>query len=80
MFRRGQLDAIKPGQEYRPPVPGFLMTTARVLTIGPDAYGIPHVHFEIRLGPASARTALVQEIRVLSLESFAALYPKPVAA
>jgi hypothetical protein len=56
-----------------------MVSTARVLTIGPDAYGIPHVHFEITLASPSGRN-VVHETRVLSLESFAELYPQEVAA
>jgi hypothetical protein len=78
MQRRGRLEAIKPGRQFRPLVAGIMVSTARVLTIGPDAYGIPHVHFEITLAVPSGRN-VVQEIRVLSLESFAQLYPEPVA-
>ena len=60
-------------------VAGIMVSTARVLTIGPDAYGIPHVYFEITMAPPSGRH-VVHESRVLSLESFAELYPEPVSA
>ena len=77
MFRRDRLGDIKPGRQFRPHVVGMMISTARVLTIGPDSYGIPHVHFEITIAPPSGMNA-VQETRVLSLERFAALYPDPV--
>ncbi len=79
MMRRGRLDAIQPGRQFRPGVASLMVSTARVLTIGPDAYGIPHVHFEITLASPSGRN-VVHETRVLSLESFAELYPQEVAA
>ena len=79
MFRRGHLEAVQPGRQFRPLVAGLMVSTARVLTIGPDAYGIPHVHFEITMGAPSGRN-LVHETRVLSLESFAQLYPQEIAA
>jgi hypothetical protein len=78
MFRRGQFDAVQPGRQFRPLVAGLMVSTARVLTIGPDAHGIPHVFFEITMAAPSSRH-VVHENRVLSLESFAALYPEPVA-
>jgi len=79
MHRRGQLEAVQPGRRFRPLVAGIMVSTARVLTIGPDAYGIPHVYFEITMAPPSGRN-VVHESRVLSLESFAELYPEPVGA
>ena len=78
MFRRGQVEAVQPGRQYRPLVAGLMVTTARVLTVGQDAHGIPHVYFEITMGAPSS-SHVVQENRVLSLESFTALYPQPVA-
>jgi len=78
MFRRGHLEAVQPGRQFRPLVAGLMVSTARVLTIGPDAYGIPHVYFEITMTAPSGRN-VVHENRVLSLERFAALYPEPVA-
>jgi hypothetical protein len=78
MMRRGRLEAIQPGRQFRPVVAGLMVSTARVLTIGPDAYGIPHVHFEITLASPSGRN-VVHEMRVLSLESFAQLYPQEIA-
>jgi hypothetical protein len=72
------LEAVQPGRQFRPLVAGIMVSTARVLTIGPDAHGIPHVYFEITMGPPSGRD-VIHESRVLSLESFAALYPEPVA-
>ena len=77
MFRRGQAE-VQPGRQYRPLVAGLMVTTARVLTVGPDAHGIPHVYFEITMGAPSS-SHVVHENRVLSLESFTALYPQPVA-
>ena len=78
MMRRGRLEAIQPGRQFRPGVAGMMVSTARVLTIGPDAYGIPHVYFEITLASPSGRN-VVHETRVLSLESFAQHYPQEVA-
>ena len=78
MFRRGVFEAVQPGRQFRPLVAGIMVSTARVLTIGPDSYGIPHVHFEITMAAPSSRH-VVHELRVLSLERFATLYPQPVA-
>jgi len=55
----------------------MMVSTARVLAIGPDAYGIPHVRFEITLASQSGHS-IGHESRVLSLESFAELYSEPV--
>ena len=78
LSRRGRLDAVQPGRQFRPVVAGLMVSTARVLTIGPDAYGIPHVHFEITMTAPSGRQ-VVHETRVLALETFAALYPEQIA-
>lgn len=80
MFRRGRLEEVQPGRQFRPLAAGIMVATARVLTIGPDAYGIPHVHFEVTMGAPSGGQHVVHETRVLALERFAALYPEPVAA
>jgi hypothetical protein len=77
MFRRDRLADIKPGRQFRPHVVGMMISTARVLTIDPDPYGIPHVHFEITIAPPSGHNAL-HDTRILSLERFAALYPDRV--
>ncbi len=77
MMRRGRLEAVQPGRMFRPVVAGLMVSTVRVLTIAPDTYGIPHVHFEITMTSQSGRHA-VHETRILSLETFAALYPQPV--
>jgi hypothetical protein len=79
MFRRGRLEEVKPGRRFRPLAAGIMVSTVRVLTVGPDAHGIPHVYFEITMGAPSG-PHVVHENRVLSLERFAALYPEPVAA
>ena len=79
MFRRGRLEEVQPGRRFRPLAAGIMVSTVRVLTIGPDAHGIPHVHFEITMAAPSGQH-VVHETRVLSLESFRALYPQPVAA
>ena len=80
MARRGRLEAIQPGRQFRPMMAaGLMVSTARVLTIGADAYGIPHVHFEITLASPSGQH-VVHETRVLSLESFAQLYPQEIIA
>ena len=72
------MEAVQPGRQFRPVVASLMVSTARVLTIGPDAYGIPHVQFEITMTSPSGRQ-VVHETRVLSLETFAALYPEQIA-
>jgi hypothetical protein len=79
MFSRGRLEEVQPGRRFRPLAASIMVSTARVLTIGPDAHGIPHVHFEVTMGAPSGQH-MVHETRVLSLERFVALYPEPVAA
>jgi hypothetical protein len=77
MFKRGQIENIQPGRQFRPPVAGLMVSTARVLTIGADAHGIPHVHFQISFALPSG-SAVGQDTRILSLERFAAVYSEPV--
>ena len=50
--------------------------TARVLSVGEDEYGIPHVRFELSLRYPSFSSVL--DSRVLALSSFSRQYPNRI--
>ncbi len=52
------------------------MKTARVLSVGEDECGIPHVHFEVGLRHPSFSYML--DSRVLALSSFSRQYPNRI--
>jgi hypothetical protein len=60
--------AIEVGATYRRSGPGTLVEVARVLEIGPDKMGIPHVRFE--LTSARGPGLPLVETRTLGLEAF----------
>lgn len=64
--------SVREGAVYRREWRHNLVEVAKVLWIGPDAAGIPHVRFNISyIGPDYAEE---QGTRLLALASFAALY------
>lgn len=68
LFRRTKYKEIVPGARFRHQY-GMTIGVAEVLSIQPDARGIPHVHFELEVGlPSGANQR--RERRVLALQSF----------
>ncbi len=65
---------VTPGSVFCKNSAGDLVETARVLSVGKDGYGIPHVRFEVSFRhPSFSR---VHDSRVLALSSFARQYPE----
>ncbi len=62
-------DEIKVGSVYKRAHEGNIVETARVIDVGRDALGIPHVTYEVSV--ERARLAKYEERRTLGLESFA---------
>ena len=54
LFSRSRRDTVQPGSEFEPRRIGMVRTTARVLTVADDLYGIPHVTFELTLAPVGS--------------------------
>jgi hypothetical protein len=74
LFSRSRRDTVQPGSEFEPRRIGMVRTTARVLTVVDDLYGIPHVTFELTVAPPSG-PKVTSGTRTLSLERFTDLYP-----
>ncbi|GAB4367660.1 MAG: hypothetical protein Kow00114_26470 [Kiloniellaceae bacterium] len=62
-------DAIKVGSVYRLAHEGNIVEIAKVVDVGPDALGIPHVTYDVSV--ERARLAKYEERRTLGLQSFA---------
>jgi hypothetical protein len=77
LFSRSRQNPIRPGSEFEPRRPGKVRTTARVVNVVNDLYGIPHVKFELAVSSPSG-SKVPSESRTLSLERFADLYPVEV--
>jgi hypothetical protein len=74
LFTRSRRDTVQPGGEFEPRRIGMVRSTARVLNVVDDLYGIPHVTFELTVAPPSG-PKVTSGTRTLSLERFTDLYP-----
>lgn len=74
----GETPEVHPGRMYRHTgAAGRIVRIAKVIDVRPNTMGIPHVHFELRVGcdfdqPASMET------RILSVETFVSLFREAV--
>ena len=79
LFKHGpSISDVRVGLLYRRVHHDNLVETARVLSVGQDSFGIPHVRFEVSVSSPS-RTCF-QDDRMLALETFARHYPEQVIA
>ncbi|MGF1629385.1 MAG: hypothetical protein ACFCUT_07940 [Kiloniellaceae bacterium] len=62
-------ETIKVGSVYKTAHDGNIVEVARVVDVGPDALGIPHVTYDVSV--ERARLAKYEERRTLGLQSFA---------
>ena len=69
---------VKVGAVFRSTRPGNITETAKVLDIGPDSMGVPHVHFTVSVG--SAHRKCFEEQRTLGLETFSEKFPSALPA
>lgn len=70
--RRGRRHPVAEGQVYRRRGMDDSIETARVLSVGEDVLGIPHVRFRVSI--QKAQTCYVDEERILSEECFTERY------
>ncbi len=79
-FKRGSpLEYVRPGSTFRKVHHDAMVETAQVLSVGTDAYGIPHVRFQVSfLRPNLNR--FDGGARMLALKSFADQYRERVPA
>jgi hypothetical protein len=66
-------DTIRTGAVYRRVRPDRTVETAKVIAIGNDALGIPHVRYEVVFGRPD-RAPLAEGPRILALQRFAETY------
>ncbi|MEE9140716.1 MAG: hypothetical protein V3U18_08075 [Alphaproteobacteria bacterium] len=72
-FRRHTLlKDVKAGSVYRKVHRDNIVETARVVSVGEDCFGIPHVRF--KLCYERPNRMFLEDARVLALESFAQHY------
>ena len=62
---------IRVGGTYRHSGPGNVVETAKVIDVGPDAMGIPHVRYEVQVEQSRVRQTRFAATRTLNLETFA---------
>jgi hypothetical protein len=70
-------DSIKVGSVYKLAHQGNIVEVAKVVEVGPDALGIPHVTYDVSV--ERARLAKYQERRTLGLQSFAERFRDAIA-
>jgi hypothetical protein len=85
LFRTGPkpeatLPEIKVGKCYRHIGPGNLQETAKVVDVGPDAMGIPHVRFEVLVERCRERHNNFAAVRTLNLETFSTYFSEALEA
>lgn len=83
-FRASQKEAELPelriGGTYRHSGPGNIIETARVLEVGPDPMGIPHVRFEVLVEQSQVRHNRFATVRTLNLHTFRSHFVEEVMA
>ena len=82
-FSRGQdgpdpKKRVKVGSTYRHSGPGDITETAKVITVGPDPMGIPHVVYHVLIERGQQRQT--EERRTLNLQSFNERFSESVEA
>lgn len=82
-FSRGQdgpdpEKRIKAGSTYRHSGPGDITETAKVINVGPDPMGIPHVVYHVLI--ERGNHPQLEERRTLNLESFNERFSETVEA
>jgi hypothetical protein len=71
---------IQVGGTYRHDGPGNVIETAKVIDVGPDAMGIPHVRYEVQVEQSRVRQTRFAAVRTLNLETFSDYFAEFVRA
>jgi hypothetical protein len=78
-FRRGKaLEYVRPGNMFSRLHDNNLLEIAEITSVGTDAYGIPHVRFNVTFSRPD-RYACEEGSRMLALRSFAERYRERVS-
>ena len=73
-FKRGKkLEYVRPGSTFRRVKGDGMIETAKILTVGTDSFGIPHVKFEVSFTKPN-RQKFDGGARMLALKSFGEQY------
>ena len=64
------LSEVRPGGTYIHKGAGNIVETARVIDVGPDGMGIPHVRFEVVVERSKERHTHFEAVRTLNLATF----------
>lgn len=75
-FDRAKPD-VKVGAVYRCRLPSQVVETVRVIEVGPDALGVPHVKYSLVVEGGTIST--FEEMRTLGLETFVTRYNEEVS-
>lgn len=70
-YRQDVSDKVSEGALFERKHPHNLIETARVLSVGKDQFGIPHVKYEVKFERAQERGRMFEGPRVLALSVFA---------
>ncbi len=65
-----ELPDIRPGGTYRHLGPGSITETAKVIDVGPDSMGIPHVRYEVLVERSTVHHTHFAAVRTLNLQTF----------
>ena len=65
-----EIPDIRPGGVYRHMGPGDITETAKVIDVGPDSMGIPHVRYEVLVERSQVRHTHFAAVRTLNLQTF----------
>ena len=71
---------VQIGGTYRHEGPGNVIETAKVIDVGPDAMGIPHVRYEVEVAQSRVRQTRFATVRTLNLETFTDYFAELVGA
>ncbi len=69
---------VQCGAVFRRNGPGDLIETAKVIQVEPDALGIPHVSFDVRIEKIKNDKSIFKARRTLNLSTFASYFSEPV--
>ena len=78
--REDVLEYVRPGCMFRRIHPDNLVETAKVVAVGTDAHGIPHVKFHVSFARPNRGNASEETSRMLALKTFADRYKERVPA
>jgi hypothetical protein len=72
--RKNLVNAVQEGEFFRREHSNNLIETVRVLSVGKDTFGIPHVKYEVRFERSQEKGRTFEGPRVLALSVFADHY------